>query len=103
WDAWTPWLPCTSACGGGSQSRMKICSPSTSDSVCNYGYESKSCGEPTCPVDGVWLGWSGWSVCSVSCDDGVQSRRRECYGPFQKGKPCLGSKDEHSMCNIAEC
>ncbi|KAL7884988.1 hypothetical protein AOLI_G00077580 [Acnodon oligacanthus] len=75
----------------------------TIDDCClnsKYGYQEggvcKSC------RTAQWSEWSPWSECSVSCMEGVQQRRRACYGigrcydVYRKGsiqtKPC---EDRH--------
>jgi hypothetical protein len=67
-----------------------------------YGFEQRACGDEACPVDGVWMNWSTWTLCSASCGNGVRRRRRECLGPFNDGRECSGESEEHGMCAAAE-
>ncbi|CAH1772996.1 unnamed protein product, partial [Owenia fusiformis] len=53
---------------------------------------------PTTPPRGRWTVWSSWSSCSKTCDQGVYSRRRSCYG----GK-CSGSGSETKACRLRSC
>uniref|UniRef100_A0A667YJF4 SCO-spondin n=1 Tax=Myripristis murdjan TaxID=586833 RepID=A0A667YJF4_9TELE len=57
---------------------------------------------PGCHVDGEsvgpWLPWSQWSVCSVSCGGGQQSRSRRCSSP-----PCSGLSRQSKTCNTQVC
>uniref|UniRef100_A0A673FS85 Brain-specific angiogenesis inhibitor 1-like n=1 Tax=Sinocyclocheilus rhinocerous TaxID=307959 RepID=A0A673FS85_9TELE len=55
---------------------------------CNARKQSGSCGSDT---------WSSWSVCSMSCGEGLQSRSRscmtstystQCTGPLRENRPC---------------
>uniref|UniRef100_A0A3Q1FCU8 SCO-spondin n=1 Tax=Acanthochromis polyacanthus TaxID=80966 RepID=A0A3Q1FCU8_9TELE len=52
---------------------------------------------PGCHVDGGWSQW-GWSVCSVSCGGGQQSRSRFCNSP-----PCSGFSQQSKTCNTHVC
>uniref|UniRef100_A0A914P3E9 Uncharacterized protein n=1 Tax=Meloidogyne incognita TaxID=6306 RepID=A0A914P3E9_MELIC len=45
-------------------------------------------------------GWSVWSVCSVSCGPGFQSRTRSC---FPQSGACDGSWQQRMACNLREC
>lgn len=47
---------------------------------------------------GPWLPWSQWSVCSVSCGGGQQSRSRLCSSP-----PCSGLSRQSKTCNTQVC
>ena len=54
-------------------------------------------------VDGKWLEWSSWSECSLSCGGGNSTRMRQCIGPFNGGKPCVGNVTENRLCNNQSC
>ena len=54
-------------------------------------------------VDGVWLGWSDWSQCNVTCGGGKQERVRECEEPRFDGKPCQGSPTDYIECSTNMC
>ncbi|XP_042311059.1 properdin isoform X3 [Sceloporus undulatus] len=50
-----------------------------------------------------WSEWSAWSSCSVSCTEGVQQRRRTCYGQ-NKGTCLEGSRErERKSCSLRDC
>ena len=57
----------------------------------------------TSSVDGVWSEWSMWTSCSVTCENGTQSRGRLCTEPQYGGAACLGSNDELRDCYPREC
>ncbi|XP_074654579.1 SCO-spondin-like [Tubulanus polymorphus] len=65
--------------------------------------ESKPCFIKPCPVDGVWLVWSTWGQCSLSCGNGSQTRTRQCQTPQHDGKWCDGSSNETQLCNTHYC
>ncbi|XP_034034235.1 thrombospondin type-1 domain-containing protein 1 isoform X2 [Thalassophryne amazonica] len=50
-----------------------------------------------------WGPWQPWSVCSVSCGEGVRERVRECLLPSGGGKQCKGVVKEQSPCSLEEC
>ena len=56
-------------------------------------------------VDGNWSGWSEWTMCSVTCEGGVQSRNRNCTNPSPAhgGRGCDKHSNETRSCNIAHC
>uniref|UniRef100_A0A3Q3AAE4 SCO-spondin n=1 Tax=Kryptolebias marmoratus TaxID=37003 RepID=A0A3Q3AAE4_KRYMA len=88
WSSWGPWSPCSSSCGTGSMSRERSCPPGDPLHHCwGQNMQRKQCFNTTCPVDGQWLPWGGWSNCSSSCG-GVQVRRRECIPPRYGGRHC---------------
>ena len=56
-------------------------------------------------LDGVWTDWSGWTNCDVTCNGGVQTRKRECSNPAPAngGHPCTGEIDETVVCSLQTC
>ncbi|XP_061658319.1 thrombospondin type-1 domain-containing protein 1 [Syngnathoides biaculeatus] len=51
-----------------------------------------------------WGPWKQWSVCSVSCGEGVRERVRECLLPSGvDGKKCTGMEKEQSFCSLEDC
>jgi hypothetical protein len=54
-------------------------------------------------VDGVFLDWSEWGTCSVTCAGGFRSRERSCDGPYHGGSNCTGDWRETQGCNTLNC
>ncbi|XP_077402291.1 thrombospondin type-1 domain-containing protein 1 [Vanacampus margaritifer] len=51
-----------------------------------------------------WGPWKEWSVCSVSCGEGVRERIRECLSPSGvQGKQCTGMTKKQSLCSLEDC
>uniref|UniRef100_A0A671VJW2 Thrombospondin, type I, domain containing 1 n=1 Tax=Sparus aurata TaxID=8175 RepID=A0A671VJW2_SPAAU len=51
-----------------------------------------------------WGLWQPWSVCSVSCGEGVRERVRECLLPSGVGgMQCTGMVKEQSVCSLEDC
>ena len=55
-----------------------------------------------------WGEWAPWSICSVSCGEGDQTRARQCNKPFPQhgGTHCgaNGSKaTEKKLCHEISC
>ncbi|RXN17958.1 SCO-spondin [Labeo rohita] len=64
-----------------------------------------NCTSVKCDVDGGWSSWTPWSVCSVSCGAGLQSRYRFCSDPERSGNglPCVGPDREDRVCAAIPC
>ncbi|XP_071139003.1 neurotrypsin-like [Mytilus edulis] len=58
-----------------------------------------------CTVDGHWSSWTPWTICSLSCDSGYQSRHRHCNNPPPSlNRPyCYGKPFEILNCSITKC
>ena len=56
-------------------------------------------------VDGGWTEWSEFSECSTTCDNGTQTRSRNCTNPVPQygGRDCEGSHREIQMCFLKHC
>ncbi|XP_053377847.1 SCO-spondin-like isoform X2 [Mercenaria mercenaria] len=110
WGDWGSWSTCSVTCGHGDEHRTRSCvfdpdRPHGHD--CPAGGESmtQSCTKLDCPVDGVWLTWSPWTACSVTCGGGLETRNRVCH--FQnhvpQGNYCVGAEREKQTCNNDTC
>uniref|UniRef100_H3C4G5 Thrombospondin, type I, domain containing 1 n=1 Tax=Tetraodon nigroviridis TaxID=99883 RepID=H3C4G5_TETNG len=51
----------------------------------------------------LWGPWQPWSLCSVSCGEGVRERVRECLLPGLGGMQCTGIVKEQSLCSLEDC
>jgi hypothetical protein len=56
-------------------------------------------------VDGGWTEWNPWRQCSVSCEEGLQSRTRSCTNPSpaNAGKQCVGQNFDVKLCYRGFC
>ena len=58
-------------------------------------------------VDGFWKNWNEWSDCSVTCENGTQTRNRSCESPINDGLICDQSyhNNETRECSsaVANC
>jgi len=54
-----------------------------------------------------WGEWGAWSMCSSSCGDGVQTRRRQCVNPSTGNtvgsQLCYGRDQEQKYCKGVSC
>ena len=54
-------------------------------------------------VNCTWQEWNAWSVCSASCEGGIQQRFRNKNHELYGGHPCNGSLTESRVCNNDTC
>ncbi|XP_052237712.1 thrombospondin-1-like [Dreissena polymorpha] len=56
-------------------------------------------------VDGNWGDWGEWGICSVTCNNGSQTRTRTCSNPapVHSGLNCTGPAVESKMCPNQLC
>ncbi|KAJ8278768.1 hypothetical protein COCON_G00058340 [Conger conger] len=98
WSQWGAWSECSASCGGGVTLRSRQCDNPTPQSggrgCAGVSEQQKDCNSQHCTGPGPWFDWSPWSVCSVSCGGGEQSRTRECHSP-----PCPGMRRQSKTCN----
>merc|ERR1712176_910209 len=110
---WSNWTMCTVTCGGGYQTRNRNCSnPSpmyggANCSLLGAKTENRTCGNISCPINGGLTMWSNWTMCSVTCGIGYQTRNRNCSNPLPMygGANCslLGAKTENRTCSNISC
>ncbi|PIK61787.1 putative SCO-spondin-like [Apostichopus japonicus] len=110
WGSWDDWSACTVQCGGGgTRQRIRYCddpSPEYGGDYCvGDSYETESCGEQSCKVDGNWAQWSSWNECSVTCGFGVTSRNRTCSdpSPTSGGRDCPGHLIVNNYYQAEDC
>ncbi|XP_020605249.1 coadhesin-like isoform X2 [Orbicella faveolata] len=109
WTAWGAYSKCSKSCGGGMQSRIRICvNPSHpfGHKTCKGAFrQRRPCNVQHCPVDGGWTSWGQYGSCSKSCGGGVQYKRRKCKNPPPKkgGKHCTGPSTLSRDCNTQTC
>lgn len=90
---WTTWSPCSTTCGGGTQTKRRFCI----GEVCGPPEEQKRpCNVLPCPVYGPW---SEYTICSATCGRGRKLRTRVCAGPGQ----CSGPASETTRCMAGKC
>eukprot|EP00927_Polykrikos_kofoidii_P055278 TRINITY_DN49555_c0_g1_i1.p1 TRINITY_DN49555_c0_g1~~TRINITY_DN49555_c0_g1_i1.p1 ORF type:complete len:1251 (-),score=254.10 TRINITY_DN49555_c0_g1_i1:107-3778(-) len=78
WSVWGEWDECSSSCGGGQRTRVRIKArlDRYDGAPCTGTYEeSVKCGGLHCPVDCVLGAWAGWSGCSKECGGGGSRTR----------------------------
>ncbi|GFS05116.1 SCO-spondin [Elysia marginata] len=102
---WSAWGQCSVSCGGGTQTRDRSCiAPKHEGKDCQGpSNETQDCNTQPCPVDGVYLAWSEWSECSVSCGGGQQWKSRTCQAPQHGGQDCAGPDNVTQTCNTQPC
>ncbi|WAR18811.1 HMCN1-like protein [Mya arenaria] len=106
---WSSWDACSATCDDGTQSRTRSCTnPEPQNGGLNCvgdSSESQSCNDGPCPVEGGYTVWSDWDACSVTCDDGTQSRSRTCTNPEPQygGLDCVGDSTETQPCTDGPC
>ncbi|XP_053381262.1 hemicentin-1-like isoform X2 [Mercenaria mercenaria] len=109
WSEWSDWKLCSASCGEGRQLRHRLCDnpePANQGEDCKGKHvQSRSCQLRNCPVSGNWGNWLPWEQCSVSCNEGVQLRRRLCDNPAPQsgGGTCVGDAVEEQTCNRRPC
>ncbi|XP_037549582.1 adhesion G protein-coupled receptor B2 [Nematolebias whitei] len=102
WSEWGDWSRCSVTCNTGTQLRQRRCSASVHGwAECKGPHqESRDCTNPSCSGGGNWGSWNHWSLCSKTCDSGLQRRFRTCEGI---GTPCEGLEEEVRPCNEKKC
>ncbi|CAG2241189.1 unnamed protein product [Mytilus edulis] len=58
-----------------------------------------------CVRNGMWSNWSDYSICSVTCGGGIQTRSRMCSNPApnENGQNCSGNNVDERNCNTLNC
>ncbi|KAM9839429.1 LOW QUALITY PROTEIN: SCO-spondin [Aulostomus maculatus] len=103
WGQWAAWTMCSLSCGGGVKFRRRHCDnppPQSGGRGCvGVAEQQKDCNTQLCTDSvGPWRPWSQWSLCSVSCGGGQQSRFRTC-----SSTTCSGVSRQSKTCNTEVC
>ena len=97
WGTWFPWGECTTTCGEGTRTRLRICQSLGS---CGDEFsEQEACNQGDCPT---WSDWSSWGTCSEECGGGIQERTRQC-GDGSDPSACPGQASDSQFCNQEAC
>ncbi|GLH01974.1 Obscurin, partial [Gryllus bimaculatus] len=108
WSDWSSWTSCSTSCGRGTRRRYRDCSnpiPMYGGKICvGSDAQQEYCRQTPCPINGQ-SDWTPWSDCSVTCNNGVQHRTRQCNNPPPSygGANCSGKALEIVHCNSKEC
>ena len=105
WSGWSSYGACSKSCGTGTQERTRSCTGKAFGGKACVGSTSNSqdCNTASCPVDGTWSSYGGWSGCTKTCGTGTQSSTRSCDGQAHGGKGCSGSSSRSQNCNTQQC
>ncbi|XP_057292430.1 A disintegrin and metalloproteinase with thrombospondin motifs adt-1-like isoform X2 [Hydractinia symbiolongicarpus] len=101
WGAWS--ANCSKTCNTGYKVRSRECFYENSE-ICNQKLtETEDCNTHSCPVNGMWREWSDFSICSVSCGNGTQTRTRQCIPPSHGGLNCTGFQGDVTETETKPC
>ncbi|XP_052814162.1 ectin-like [Mya arenaria] len=109
WADWSSWTQCDVTCEHGTQLRTRTCTnpaPKNGGADCvGSANQTIVCVRKLCPVHGGWSVWDSWGSCSVSCDAGLATRRRNCSNPKPErfGDHCFGDPFESMICMHRPC
>ncbi|XP_033127296.1 properdin-like [Anneissia japonica] len=106
WSSWSGFSECDRSCGANAlKLRTRLCNnpvPAEGGNDCQGDdVDIVPCTDVgPCPVDGSWNTWSAWSECSVTCENGVVIRTRQCNDPSPQngGKYCVGEERQTKEC-----
>ncbi|XP_059380512.1 semaphorin-5A [Carassius carassius] len=73
WSAWSPWERCTVPCGGGIQSRRRMCENGNECPGCSV--EFQSCNTLPCPDLKKTTPWTPWTPVNISDNGGHYEQR----------------------------
>jgi hypothetical protein len=102
---WSDWSACSAECGEGTQTRTRTITtePENGGEACPWLDEQRPCNPDPCPVDCQVSEWSDWSVCSVECGGGTQSRSRSVTAEPENGGAACPALEEQRDCNTDPC
>ncbi|XP_076802146.1 uncharacterized protein LOC143446411 isoform X2 [Clavelina lepadiformis] len=111
WEDFGKWSDCSATCGGGSQTRKRMCKDGANPRVISNGcigegIEKRSCNTIPCPGNHEWGEWSDWKTCtSVFQCYGQQTRTRICLQEIETiaSTLCNGSSIETRFCSPEHC
>ncbi|OWF52578.1 Hemicentin-1 [Mizuhopecten yessoensis] len=109
YSEWSEWGMCSSTCGIGIQFRARTCTdpePVNGGRKCiGSSLDSRTCIMASCPVNGEWGNWQGWTECSATCGEGERFRTRFCDNPSPRdgGLTCQGDDIHYDVCGSRPC
>ncbi|XP_060069782.1 hemicentin-1-like [Ylistrum balloti] len=109
YSEWSEWGMCSSTCGIGIQFRARTCTdpePVNGGRKCiGSSLDSRTCIMASCPVNGQWGNWQGWTECSATCGEGERFRSRFCDNPSPRdgGLNCQDDDIQYDVCVSRPC
>ncbi len=97
---YSDWGSCSTACGGGTQSRTATYKSSYNSTSCGTKTETQSCNTQDC-CSSTTASYGSWGSCSASCGGGTQSRTVT-YKSTYNSATCE-TKTESQSCNTQSC
>ena len=104
-SSWSAWSVCPRSCGIGMQFRTRTITEHAANGgyVCPAMRMTRECLKVECAVNCKVTEWSNWSMCSRSCDGGIQSRKRSVAHFNKHGGAACPTLSEQQVCSTQEC
>eukprot|EP00929_Paragymnodinium_shiwhaense_P046780 TRINITY_DN237_c0_g2_i2.p1 TRINITY_DN237_c0_g2~~TRINITY_DN237_c0_g2_i2.p1 ORF type:complete len:1617 (-),score=410.89 TRINITY_DN237_c0_g2_i2:304-5154(-) len=104
---WSDWTSCPTTAAQRSRNRVVEELGRYGGKVCDGPLtETAACGEPVELVtkDCVLQDWAEWTVCTMQCNGGIQTRSRHIHEhAVNGGKECEAQLEQFQMCNTQVC
>jgi len=97
WTTWSTWSSCSSSCSDGVQTKSRVCRGDIADLCIGDDTMTRPCSNLANRVN-TYSNWTFTTPCSVSCGEGVRTRRRDylCGEPEIETVPCYAELDQLS-------
>ena len=99
------WTPCSLTCGGGTQQQERSVNvlAAFGGKTCPELRQTRACGTGACPIDCEMTVFTGWSRCSTSCGDGLQTQTRSIVREAHFGGAACAHVSQTMACFLTTC